>query len=402
MASLQEVPDRVRNLIHRWFVLYNPLYFFSALCVLTGVFLVGRSLHEGGGSGASPFLDAAVQSYEFLVIGAAALLFRRAGTRRAAVILGLLSLPFLFDVTLRTESFVHAEPWGRLTALVWTALVPMKLLLLGRAFHLRLDGRDLLVPLLAAAGVACGPHLIALSPMTVHLVATWFGAVLVCVSRRTARALRSEEELDRWGRTVLRRASTAARWIGLCLFFAHVAAWSVQFHVVPTLSHATPFAVLLVAWRRQELLVWGAAAAAIGLAVFDPPTLAPTAAVTALVLAFRSREKSLRRLAVAAVLALHVAIWTFGWEGGAMPEPLLALGAGTAGVLMMFAWMLRLRTALPAAAVVLWPAARILAPSTALEWGLASLAAGFAALLLGVAVNWRLSGVRREITEPEP
>jgi hypothetical protein len=64
-------------------------------------------------------------------------------------------------------------------------------------------------------------------------------------------------------------------------------------------------------------------------------------------------------------------------------------GAVTAAVLLGFAWRVRLKTAVLAAALVLAPIAPLLIPVSMLGWGVAALAMGFVALLLGFLVNWR-------------
>ena len=104
MARHQEIRDFPRRLLYRWFVEYNPLYFFSALCVLAGVLLVSRALPEAGLEGGRLILAGVVQLYELLLIGAAALLFRVAGQRRPAVMLAIVAIPFLFDWTFQTCS----------------------------------------------------------------------------------------------------------------------------------------------------------------------------------------------------------------------------------------------------------------------------------------------------------
>jgi len=40
--------ERFKKKLHYWFVQYNPLYFFSAFCVLLGVFLISQGLEELG------------------------------------------------------------------------------------------------------------------------------------------------------------------------------------------------------------------------------------------------------------------------------------------------------------------------------------------------------------------
>ncbi len=44
----EPLDQELRDLVHRWFVRYNPLYFFSAASMLLGVYLVSRGLDEIG------------------------------------------------------------------------------------------------------------------------------------------------------------------------------------------------------------------------------------------------------------------------------------------------------------------------------------------------------------------
>ena len=70
--------ERMRSLLHCWFVQYNPLYFFSALCVLIGMFLVSLGLDALDWVRGQIILSLVIQLYEFLLIAGAALLFRKA------------------------------------------------------------------------------------------------------------------------------------------------------------------------------------------------------------------------------------------------------------------------------------------------------------------------------------
>src|SRR5579862_5860650 len=89
-------------LLRHFFVEFNPLYFISAFCVLSGVFLVARNLDGLGFTSieAQHFvLFGVIQLYELLVIAGAAFLAHRAGATRPAVLLALLECVLLFDCT---------------------------------------------------------------------------------------------------------------------------------------------------------------------------------------------------------------------------------------------------------------------------------------------------------------
>jgi len=47
--------EKLREKLHYWFIQYNPLYFFSALCILFGVFLISKGLPELNWQRGNPF-----------------------------------------------------------------------------------------------------------------------------------------------------------------------------------------------------------------------------------------------------------------------------------------------------------------------------------------------------------
>lgn len=393
MVQAQQNEGVLRRLIYRWFVQYNPLYFFSALCVLAGVLLVSQALPVEGVQRDRLALAGVVQLYEFLLIGSAAFLFRVTGLRRPAVILAIVELPFLFDWTFQTEAFATLGQAGLLAASVWAALVPLKLALLAWIFRIRAYAMAYVLPTMAAIGIAGVPQALALAPLEgglVHLGATWFGVMIVAMARRMRPGVASREDLDDWGSTVLRRftRSAAGVWCGLSLL--HLLAWVLQYDLALTIPHAAPLLLLLPFLHRHESLAWAGAAAAIGISVFVPGTVALSSAAAALVLAWHAHDWGIRRLGVGAVLSVYLAVWSFGWTGWPLPEPFLELNLATAAVCLAMAWKLRVKTAIPAAALVLLPSGGSVTPHTTLEWGIAVLALGFAALVMGVAISWRL------------
>ena len=154
-ASKKAHTPEWNELIHYWFVQYNPLYFFSAFCFLGGVYLLaleldGNALAGGDWSLALVFLFAVIQLYEFLLIAAAGFLVHKIGLIRPAVILTLLEGVFLFDCTFRLETISHLGLIGTVMSIMWVALVPVKAWLLGKA--LRIDLSPTVIWLLAGGG----------------------------------------------------------------------------------------------------------------------------------------------------------------------------------------------------------------------------------------------------------
>ena len=70
--------------IYYWFVQYNPFFFFSALCVLIGMYLVTTGLSDWYTG--QLVLASVMNVYELCLILGAVLLFRVAGKRRPGVI----------------------------------------------------------------------------------------------------------------------------------------------------------------------------------------------------------------------------------------------------------------------------------------------------------------------------
>jgi hypothetical protein len=373
-------------LFHRWFVQYNPLYFFSALCVLAGVLLISGSLPEAGLDRGRLYLAGVVQLYELLLIGAAALLFRAAGQRRPAVMLAIVAIPFLFDWTFQTETLSVVGEGGIIAVSVWAALVPIKMLLLARTFRLRVPAVLLSILAVASVVVAGMPQIMnraAVDAGKVHLGSVWLFAALVAAASRSWPRIRSSEKLDPWGHTVLHRTlrATGTMWSGL--YLVHAGTWMVQFNVDPHPLHVVPFVLLIPFLFRFESIVWLSAAGAIAISTPYPATVAPTAAFVGLLFVIHAYGLGRRRAYVGAVLSFHVGLWTTGWQGGPYPEPDLLLSLITAVALLAVAWRNRLPTAVLAAVAVL-----LLVPRSILEWGVTVLAIGFIALLAGVMINW--------------
>ncbi|MGE0709696.1 MAG: hypothetical protein AB7N76_24275 [Planctomycetota bacterium] len=89
----------------RNFVVYNPLFLFSAMAVLGSAWALNPPAN-GGGRGLSLLLELflVIQAYELTLLGAAWLLARRGGLERDVRNLHLVLAPFLLDVTFTTSS----------------------------------------------------------------------------------------------------------------------------------------------------------------------------------------------------------------------------------------------------------------------------------------------------------
>jgi len=102
--------DRLQQLLHRWFVEYNPAYFASALCLLAGIFLISDGMGGAEERSGEIWLFGIVQLYELLLIGGAAFLYRVLHQRRPAVVLAIVEMVYLLDPTMQTEVAAYAVP----------------------------------------------------------------------------------------------------------------------------------------------------------------------------------------------------------------------------------------------------------------------------------------------------
>ncbi len=388
--------ERVRGLLHYWFVQYNPLYFVSALCVLCGTFLVTNGLETIGWEQGQILLTIVIQTYEILLLIGTALLFRVAGQRRPAVILGIVEVFFLFDPTFQTMTIAHLGTTGFVMSTAWVVMVLVKLEILAWIFRLKTSPTALILPALAAVGVAGMPYALGYAGATngtIHLIATWYVVGLVAVFLWTPPKITCAITLDAWGQTVFHRASKAAWMIWTGLYLYHLAAWMVEFSIPLTLPHAAPFLLLLPFVSKKENAVWAGCLGAVVVTSVEPFTVAPTALLVSLVFACHGWRTHRHRLLVGAVMSLYLAAWTHGWHSGLLPEPELWLNVTTAAVLFVMAWRLQLLSAALAAVVVMLPTWKNFVPQDTLEWGVLLLVIGFLALIVGVAIYW---------TQPQP
>lgn len=379
----------IGNRIHEWFVRYNPLYFASALSILAGVYYVGQGFEEAGRPEARVDLTYVLEAYQVLVIAGAALLLRRAGQCRPAVILGLLQALFLVDVTFQNEVLALYEK--RLLAVGWLMWALVKLGALCWALRLRPRLSMLAVPVLAVLGVVATPQLMDVGLVdrsAVHLAATWYGAAVLALALKLRPRAATALRLDRWGRTVLRRGLRAAVRIWAFLLLLHVVASAIVFEVEVGWIYLAPWLLVLAFLHRREVWAWAGAALALLFATASEPTVAPTALLAALVLGWRGWREGCPRLYVGSVLAAHVALRTLGWEQGPMPEAAPWLFAATAAVLIVVAWRFRVALALLPFVAALPPVVRRLQMMGYLAWGVALLGTGFLSLVAGVVYNW--------------
>jgi hypothetical protein len=412
--------SRTSALIHRWFVEYNPLYILSALLVLVGLTLLSRSSGQLS-------ITLIAEMYAFALIGGAALLMR-IGMRRPAVMLGLLAVLYQGDLTMLTERSVYLGVVEKAAVALWVVGFAAKLCALAWALELRLSRSALGVAAFGAVGVALLPHLLVhRSATSASALAALWAYALFAAGLWTPRTVTSAKPLDGWGRTVLARSlkTTWALWTVLAV--GHLGVWCFEY----TLSGKAFVPVLLLLatrWMRREASVWCAAVGALAFTYVALPSLlwvaalmsASTLAIRALRSPvheqvaeaacpsppYRSREPGARAPSVRLrferaggpsmlrLLTGYLALWTFGWTGGAFPAHRAALDIAVTAVSLLLLAKLRARFLLiPLSVTYAHMAVQmglLSSPTSAFEWGATMVGVGFGLLGASLLVSYVL------------
>lgn len=425
-----------RPILHRWFVEYNPLYLLSAALVLAGTILVTRGLAEQESALGSLGVTAIAELYSVTLIGGAALLMRL-GQRRSAVMLALLAMFYQCDLTLHTTSCPDLGWVGGLAAGAWLALFGAKLAALGWAMKLRFSRSLVAATMGGGVGLATLPYTLqALSPRAAGgLVMVW---LLALSTLQLSATVTSALDLDRWGQTVLRRATRVTWAIFATLLAFHVSFWSFQGRL--DLGSLVPVIPLILTHRIRSDRAVGAAVGAtlLATAALVPAAFSITALLAAAIFGLRAlrarrpggvvssrqatgavpyraggeqesvaveaSEEGLeaRTWLIGAALSAYLSIWTAGWSGGSWPEHLVALDLILTAAAMVAMWLGRAPLGLAPLALVwghfVWHGRLIPAPRSTLQWGGSAIVLGFTLLLVSLAASYLLKPPGR----PEP
>ena len=380
----QEGPEH--DLKYRWFVQYNPLYFFSTLCVMGGVFLISNGLERVAAHGGTLVLAFVVQAYEVLLLIGAALLFRVAGERRPAVIMGVLELFFLFDWVFQSEAVSTLTAGALTVGMLWVSLAVLKLMVLTWIFRLRVTFNLMLAAVLTLVGIGAGPQLLTLAGhnyQIVHVLLTWYGAAIVALVLGFSVRVVSNQDLDEWGQCVLRRATRTALAVGGALYVAHLAAWASIFGVSFSLAHLVPVLVGVALFSRQEQWLWAQGVTAVGISAIHPETVWFTATGVAVLFLIKGFSARCPRLFIGTIVGAYMAACTWAWSGWGQLDPTIAFTLVTVAALTGLSCVCRLPSAVIVAGLLI-----CLIPRTMLESGVVALSVGFVSLVAGVAVSW--------------
>ena len=398
MNPKQQPPNEVGTgnyvsaLFYRWFVEYNPLYFTSALCFVFGVYLVSTGMRQINWLDGQLLLTAVIECYEFLLLAASFILYRIAGLRRPAVILAVINICFLFDCTYQTEHISANPDFGGIATALWIAAVAVKLRAMAWIFRLRVSASAYAIVILAAAGIATVPHLLdnyLFDKALIHWVAIWYGALLAVMFFRLQPSVRCQGKFDSNGRIMLSKLWTAAWiiWAGFYLF--HSISWIRFFDIEITLANIAPIFAVLPFLSDNESYTWAGLALVLLFSLASPPVFFLVATLCMLAFVWRAAGGRRPRLYVGAIVCLHLALLTPGWQAFPLPAPSQTLVVFTLASLLVIGWIYRLFTAFFVAVfggIAYWHPP---APRDVMEWGAVFIAAGFASLVGGVAANWR-------------
>jgi hypothetical protein len=414
-----------RQLFHRWFVEFNPLYLLSAALVLGGCFLVSRGLVGRDGLAAPLGIALVAEVYAASLIGGAAFL-TRIGLRRPAVMLALLAVLFQWDMTLHTETCAYLGWAGACATGAWLLLFAGKLYALAWGLRVRFSRTFAAAALVAASGLVLGPRVVpCLGPRLAGAVlAVWLFTLAVLYRRE---CVTSAVDLDDWGRIVLRRATRAVWLLSGVLVGVHVLMWW-RDHDLPLSAAILVSPLVLVRRVRSEAWTWAAVLGVLVLAalaqpsvfwvtsllagaalclrvlvpVFPEATDAPPPPETELEQPYRSGGVHVQtraaitappvlgageraRAFTGALVAVYLAAWTLAWSGGPWPAHVIPLDVALAVAVAIAVFRARMRPALVPLAITcghfILQARLLPMPTTSTAWGATIITIGF--LLLG-------------------
>jgi hypothetical protein len=383
----------INQLLYKWFVKYNPLYFISALCFVFGVLLVSRGMHKIDWIDGQIILTAVIESYEILLLVGSFILYRKISQTRPAVILAMLNVIFLFDCTFQTEHLSTLKYVGGFSTVIWLLLFAAKLGVLLWIFRLKLPAIGFIVPILAAIGMTGTPYLLGytnLDKATVHLLITWYGVALASLVFWFQPTVTSKDKLDQQGKRILLRISRAAWLIWGGLYFYHIISWIRIWDVVIPIAHVAPVFILLPFMTKEEGITWAGCILAITFSVSTPAVFGFTSLLVGIVFYLKGWLNHQPRLYLGAILALHLSLSNYVGEGLSFFDPPLFLAVSTAVGLLAIGWIYRLISAFLIVLVGVFVFWNPRGPQGIMEWGSLLIAIGFTTLIVGIFMNWKL------------
>jgi hypothetical protein len=393
-------PNKIRHnyhpvnyLFHKWFISYNPLYFISALCFIFGVFLVSRGMHKINWIDGQIILTAVIESYEILLLTGSFILYRIVSQFRPAIILALLNIIFLFDCTFQTEHISTVQYLGGISTVLWILLFALKLKILAWIFRLEVPTVGFIAPIFAAIGVAGTPYLLSytnIDKSMIHLMFTWYGAVLAVLVLWFKPTVMGKSKLAEGSKAILLRVSNAAWMIWSGFYCYHLISWIIFFNIEISFANVAPIFIILPFVSEEEGFTWAGCILAIISSLSNPSLCWLTAFMAGLVFFLKGWKNRQPRLYIGTVLSFHFVLLTLGWQNYPLPVPTPGLAVITGIGLLTIGWVFRLTFAFLIVlfgAILFWNPR---GPQNIMEWGSLFIAIGFATLAAGIIMNWKL------------
>ncbi len=148
--------------------------------------------------------------------------------------------------------------------------------------------------------------------------------------------------------------------------------------------------IILPFITEEEGLTWAGCILAITFSVSILSLFWFTALLAGMVFYLKGWQNRQPRLYIGAILALHFSLSTFGGEGYSFSDPPLLLIVSTGFGLLAIGWIFRLISAfliVLLGVIVFWNPR---GPQGIIEWGSLLMAIGFATLIGGIILNWKL------------
>ena len=381
-----------QQLFYDWFVRYNPMYFVSAACFIFGVLLVSGGIQDIEWIDGQIFLTGVIELYQIGLLAGAFILYRIFNQIRPAVILAVMNIVFLFDCTYQTEHISFVEFTGEISSVIWVLLFVGKIMTLIWIFRLKVPVVGIIIPVLAAVGIALGPYLLYYSyidAVVIYLFMTWYGVLLAAIFFWFRPPVTCTNTLNPGCSAILARITNAAWmiWAGFYLF--HLISWIRFYEINVSLANIAPIFIILPFISKREELSWVSALAAIPASLANPSLFCFNAFLLGLVLCIKAWKEGHPRLYIGGILCFHFALTTVMWIDGSFPESPQWLIAFSAISLVGIGWAYRLTSAFIVASVWAFIFWHPRGPRDIIEWGTLFIGIGFVSLATGVILNWK-------------
>jgi len=420
--SLSEKIDLLA-ILKWWFIQYNPLYFFSAFFILTGIVFITSA--TGANQTTEFVLFAIIQTYELMLIGAAWLLVHKMEQIRPAILLVLLELVFLFDCTFRLETIAGYGVPGHWISMTWVILSGLKVWAILKALKISHGVFLPIVTSIAAAGIVAMLYFLtetSADKLSVLQMTGWLGTMLIVLIRLRNPDLSSSLVVTEQDKIFSQRIiySTFSLLAGFyCYHLISYSLWIFSTPILAVLTHCGTIFFAFALFREKESQVFGFAMTAYIISLSNPAIFFSISLLLTALFAYSAMRRNMSLLAIAAAFSLHIALWSMGaalnevppWPGILSFPSLIFIS-----LLILIGWQLKLTLAwvilgLGATYKIItldfswlyqaWIWLKEFLPTSRLALGFTFLGLGFIALIFGLGINWwlrREPGQSRELS----